>query len=481
MEEERDSIVEVVVEGLLGSTGEPLTLALSNPDHMTILCGTNGSGKTTVLRTINGVLNSDINELQRSVFERVRFRTSAGVELKVERHRLTAATGKLDRWHRQAYLRGDSTFSFILTKPDVKRAQHWTATPWVNYSVGSDWLASYDRQPRDDTAHLRSLEREVYRQYLELHRRPSHTESSKADLEGSDGESAPSWLSSFVHGQSCMYIPASRESTSPRMGRGNLKLAQDSTDSQNADDSPLAQRSRQLISLAGDARQQYARKAAQHDQSFLTDLLELARSVRREHQAPTERELKRKWREMQDRQKQLVRFGLVDSFLAGQALGSITSLVDMQRSILDMYCSAMLLKMGAFDDFRVPWEQLLTTLNEGLFDVHDKQLDENAIEGFKFRKRRVSNKKRTHLDFRDLSSGEQQEVTLQFDQTFGAQRGGILLVDEPEISLHVDWQQRYLDDLEKVASARGFYCIVATHSPTILSGHGDSVVELGRR
>jgi hypothetical protein len=241
-------------------------------------------------------------------------------------------------------------------------------------------------------------------------------------------------------------------------------------------------RSRQLVSLAGEARQNYARRAAQYDQTFLSELLEFAQQgKRRGLQAPSERELKHKWHEMQSRQKQLVRFGLVDSFPAEQKLVSVIPPGDMQRSILDMYCSAMLQKMNAFDAFRVPWEQLLTTLNERLFDARDKELDENAIDGFRFRKRRASGTRRGNLDFRDLSSGEQQEVTLQFDQTFGVRRGGLLLVDEPEISLHVDWQRRYLDDLEEVAGTRGFYCIVATHSPTILNGHGDSVVELGDR
>lgn len=71
--------------------------------------------------------------------------------------------------------------------------------------------------------------------------------------------------------------------------------------------------------------------------------------------------------------------------------------------------------------------------------------------------------------FRDLSSGEQQIVSLVVKILAHAQRDCLMLIDEPEISLHVSWQRV----LPRVLSiiARNFSCdiLVATHSPLIIS------------
>lgn len=75
--------------------------------------------------------------------------------------------------------------------------------------------------------------------------------------------------------------------------------------------------------------------------------------------------------------------------------------------------------------------------------------------------------------FRDLSSGEQQIVSLVVKILAHAQRGCLMLIDEPEISLHVSWQ-RVLPRVFTII-ARSFSCdiLVATHSPLIISSAPD--------
>ena len=55
----------------------------------------------------------------------------------------------------------------------------------------------------------------------------------------------------------------------------------------------------------------------------------------------------------------------------------------------------------------------------------------------------------------------------------------LLLIDEPEISLHVLWQKMFLNDLLKVVKSETINAIVATHSPQIIGGHSDMQIELG--
>jgi hypothetical protein len=67
-----------------------------------------------------------------------------------------------------------------------------------------------------------------------------------------------------------------------------------------------------------------------------------------------------------------------------------------------------------------------------------------------------------------LSSGEQHELILVYDLLFNAPEGSLVLIDEPEISLHVAWQQRVLDDMTRISEITKLRFIVATHSPQII-------------
>ncbi len=72
-----------------------------------------------------------------------------------------------------------------------------------------------------------------------------------------------------------------------------------------------------------------------------------------------------------------------------------------------------------------------------------------------------------------LSSGERQVVTMMFCASRLSVDRGIFLVDEPELSLHVDWQRRILGEVMRQASGR--QVIACTHSPEVGAEHYDSV------
>lgn len=72
-----------------------------------------------------------------------------------------------------------------------------------------------------------------------------------------------------------------------------------------------------------------------------------------------------------------------------------------------------------------------------------------------------------------LSSGERQIVTMLFSATRSLFRGGCCLIDEPELSLHVDWQRIILKQIE--GQHRGRQIIACTHSPEIGADHEDRV------
>lgn len=83
------------------------------------------------------------------------------------------------------------------------------------------------------------------------------------------------------------------------------------------------------------------------------------------------------------------------------------------------------------------------------------------------------------LQLSQLSSGEKQEIVLFYDLIFGTGEKLLLLIDEPEISLHITWQKKFLDDLLEVSKRIELQVIVATHSPQIVSNHLDIQIDLG--
>jgi ABC-type lipoprotein export system ATPase subunit len=77
-----------------------------------------------------------------------------------------------------------------------------------------------------------------------------------------------------------------------------------------------------------------------------------------------------------------------------------------------------------------------------------------------------------------LSSGEQHQLVMLYDLLFTVESNTLVLLDEPELSLHVVWQKRFLSDLLEIAKTADFYALVATHSPFIVGDRDDLMVEL---
>lgn len=76
-----------------------------------------------------------------------------------------------------------------------------------------------------------------------------------------------------------------------------------------------------------------------------------------------------------------------------------------------------------------------------------------------------------------LSSGEKQLIILLAHAKFARSRGGIVIVDEPEISLHLRWQEILVDGLSISDSEAQF--IFATHSPEIVGFKKNKAILVG--
>ncbi|MBE6324104.1 MAG: hypothetical protein E7074_03890 [Bacteroidales bacterium] len=82
------------------------------------------------------------------------------------------------------------------------------------------------------------------------------------------------------------------------------------------------------------------------------------------------------------------------------------------------------------------------------------------------------------LDLSDLSSGEQNIIVMLYYLVFEYNKNKLLLIDEPEISLHVAWQYQYIEELEEILELNDGQAIIATHSPQIIGERWDKCIDL---
>ena len=77
-----------------------------------------------------------------------------------------------------------------------------------------------------------------------------------------------------------------------------------------------------------------------------------------------------------------------------------------------------------------------------------------------------------------LSSGEQNLMILAYHLVFESSKGDILLVDEPENSLHVSWLENLLEEYKRIAKITGTQVIIATHSPIFIGNNWKMTFDL---
>jgi energy-coupling factor transporter ATP-binding protein EcfA2 len=78
----------------------------------------------------------------------------------------------------------------------------------------------------------------------------------------------------------------------------------------------------------------------------------------------------------------------------------------------------------------------------------------------------------------NLSAGESQLLTILYYAIFIARGDSILIIDEPELSMHISWQRRLARDLRQIARVNQSQIVLITHSPQIVDRYSNLVVEL---
>jgi len=144
---------------------------------------------------------------------------------------------------------------------------------------------------------------------------------------------------------------------------------------------------------------------------------------------------------------------------------------DILNIVLKVYINDSNKKLEIYDDLAKKLEILIDIINKRFLY---KTLSINRKNGFVF-KSTITDKE---IPLGGLSSGEQHELVLFYQLLFNTSSSSLLLIDEPEISLHISWQNHFINDLREVIALNNFSAIIATHSPDIINNNWDLTVKL---
>ena len=209
----------------------------------------------------------------------------------------------------------------------------------------------------------------------------------------------------------------------------------------------------------------YAKSSQERDRTFPERLVKF---IREEKDTLGERVILEQMQELEKKRQRLIALGFLDSETGLRDLTEED--VRKAREALTIYVGDVQAKLSAFDEMAERIGKLIDVVNDR-FDY--KNLKIHRENGFQ-----VVSSVGDKIQLNDLSSGEQHELVILYELLFRTPKSGLILVDEPEISLHVAWQSRFLSDLIDILKLNDAYAVVATHSPVVIGTQWDLTKEL---
>ena len=410
----------VEVDGLFGIYRHCIDLELDA--RVTLLHGPNGVGKTTVLKMVDALLTGKISYFRRVPFARLLlgFQDGAEIELTKEgRHR--------DADYDVANVR--------LTGNGVDEATSIALTP-----------SRAELTAEDDM-----LQR--VREYARMAMRDELT----AAVAGDPDDGIESWLREFFEAANSHFIEAQRLVQSQPQPGGFLRPA-------DAVRSRVVECSRELKKKIDDTMAEYGRQAQTMDQTFPQRLLRRSAAS----DSLSVEDIRVRMADLDHKTEELKKIGILEGtgihpFQAGDKIDR------SQAGVMTLYVDDTGKKLRVLEDLASRARLLLESLN-GKF--RHKQIRVDRDEGL------AVDGESGPLPLDSLSSGEQHELILHYDLLFRVQPNTVVLLDEPELSLHIEWQSKFLSDLMAIVKLSGFDALVATHSPHIVGDRDDLMVEL---
>lgn len=427
-----DFASHLTVTGLFGYVHHDVAFRVE--EQITILTGVNGSGKTHVLQILRSLVSLDFGALSR---------------VPCSCATLTFASGK------------EITFEHLET--GVIRFDGSTPSREMG-----ELIVRVHPDPLDDAAppYLERIDEDTWIDRSDGEVIPSAVLRSRLGIRPQAGRSGfevlnepkfplETWLSQFRAAAQPTLVETKRLDTlmipDERLRRGR-----------RAPSSRIRQYVEQVSEQIAAARRASLEVSQRADRQFASRALDKARSTVKES------ELRRNYQSLAELNQELNLNGLTEASMGVDMPGGRTN--PTERRILSVFLEDWSDKLAALQEVHQKLQILRGVVGAKVAgksllveDGEIRFLNETTMEPIRVER---------------LSSGEQHLLALFTMLIFSAEPGTLVLIDEPEISLHAAWKHAFLADIRDVASLNDLQVVLATHSSGIVHGEWDLVEEL---
>jgi predicted ATP-binding protein involved in virulence len=462
-------ISEISVKGLFGIFDHVIPTNMD--DRITIIHGPNGFGKTAILRLIDGLFNSRYRELRTIPFKEFGVRLDNGKTLRVRKVPADVALFPL----------------FAKSGLDPRTATGNAAEITLTYGSGREDAVEFviqrvgkDGEFISPTSTFEDLVPGLHRLSPGSWRLAATNEILRSedvlDRFGDDLSvrqsgiiAEPNWIRAIKNDIRVQFIQTQRLlNLSSRAhpydqaaaSKVSAWVSGDSISSAAVVNQCSADLAKAIQSKVGE----YAAFSQSLDRTFPARLL---RELPAKHL--TVEFLSTQLSELENKRNRLAAAGLL-----GREPGTDFTLApgveECTKEVLSVYVRDVQEKLSIFDEIAAKIDLFKGIINNRF---KYKEMDISRDEGIRF-----TTYNGDPLPPTALSSGEQHELVLLYEFLFKTGHNSLILMDEPEISRHVAWQEQFLQDLQQITNLASFDVLIATHSPQIINDRWDLTVEL---
>ena len=419
-------------------------LVFDDDQDISIVTAPNGYGKTVLLRIIDSVFNRKLHFFRKITFENVQINLKSGKSILISKAPTDSQTNEEYRIEIQTLGFGDDNSKYSPRSKIVGSAlRHLERRLPIEQVAPNQWF-DFVKERTFTTDEIFDIYAEQLPQRL------------LTDFK------LPEWLQNAIEAIDVHLVETQRllyleEPDGRRASERRTRTTFPSVVEKDAID--LAERIGRLL-------QQYANESQKLDQTFPKRIIEF-----RDGNVGDESEIRANLQELTQKRDALVSVGLLGKTISEPIRPSDIFQDESIRKILSIYVNDTRTKLSIFDE-AYDKIKLFKQIIEGKFSFKEIYIDpEQGI-------RAVDTHTQKNIPLSDLSSGEQHELVLVYELLFKVKEGSVILVDEPELSLHVAWQKRFISDLQKIQELKSMSVLIATHSPQIINDKWDLVQEL---
>jgi len=439
-------IKEIAVKNLFGMFDH--IIPLNDKERITIIHGSNGVGKTVILKMIDGLFKGQYYKLRAFPFSELTITFDDKSVLKVNRD-IKAEGGS-----------AELNLEYTGNKKSKKEIAKLKPIRFDDIQILSRIIESeiygIQREDRTTWLYLPTQEKLSFEEVIE--RFGEQLPVIKSFLLDND---EPAWLKKFNSSISIRFIEtqrllsfeaSQRESHDYYPGRGHSTLIP-----------AVSKFSVELSSTIQTTLAVYGSVSQELDRTFPVRL------VQRKTSTLDIEKLIHKLISLEDKRASIMVAGILDKSEKSDR-GSSIEFDKKNSAVLSVYAEDNERKLAIFDTITSKIELLKRIINKKFLN---KEMTIDKKTGFVFKT--LDGKS---LSPTALSSGEQHELILFYELLFKVSPNSLILIDEPELSLHVAWQQEFLKDLADITKLAEIDILIATHSPQIIHDRWDLTVEL---